>query len=63
MSITISAIEGTLITAAAIIPIILLLGSVEKLLTLMEEYRNRKRMRRQMHLIREQLSDNFRHAA
>jgi hypothetical protein len=63
MNITISAIEGTLISAAAIIPIILFLGSVEKLLTLADELRNRKRMRRHIRLIRHQLGEDFRNAA
>lgn len=58
MNITISAIEGTLIVAAGIIPLILMLGSIEKLLALVDEYRYRRRVRKQLRLIRQ----NFHHS-
>ncbi len=63
MSITVTAIEGTLIVAAAIIPIILFLGSVEKLVSVLDEVRYRNRLRKQVRLLRANLGEDFKRAA
>ncbi|AHC14697.1 hypothetical protein [Salinispira pacifica] len=63
MDITMSAIEGTLIVAAGIIPLILLLGSIEKLLALVDEYRYRRRVRKQLRLIRQNFQSRIHDAA
>lgn len=63
MNITLNAIEGTLIIAAAVIPVILVLGSVEKILTLVDEIRMHKRIERQVRCIKAELGGNFDRAA
>ena len=62
MSIPVYAVEGTLMAAAAIIPLILILGSVEKVLSIIDEIRYRKRLHRQVETLRRQLGKDLRAA-
>lgn len=63
MNITLSAVEGTILAAAAVIPIILIMGSVEKILCLIDEIRRKRRLQKQVRLLRSSMDDTFHHAA
>ena len=63
MTFTITAIEGALIICAGIIPLVLVLGSVEQIFILIDRYRQRRALRKQVRLLRQRLGSGLDRAA